>query len=77
MTYLAGISFPGQERFPAIHCDGAGCGAVIRIDGLPPKWFLDGKPKRGWTLIREPGEKRLDFCPNCRPAAHPTDRSGE
>lgn len=74
MTYLAGLSFPGQQRAPAIHCDGAGCGAVIRIDGLPPSWFLAGKPKRGWALILEPGEKRIDYCPRCKPV--PPEKAG-
>jgi hypothetical protein len=49
---------------PRITCDG--CQAVINIRGLPPEWFLDGKPKRGWSIVRDAEGMRVgDYCPTC------------
>jgi hypothetical protein len=73
MSYLCGLGrgFGAEERDPQIHCDFVGCDARIVIDGLPPQWFLDGKAKRGWRIIRDGG--RRDYCPQHAPP-QPTKR---
>lgn len=72
MTYYCGIG-PGLgalAREPCVECDG--CGARVYIDGFPPRWFLDKKPKPGWSLMRTEHEDgrvtRDDRCPKCRAA---------
>ncbi len=68
--YLCGIG-PGLgalARDPQVICDG--CGFTIYIHERPPMWFLNGKPKPGWSLKREEREdgsvERDDRCPKCR-----------
>lgn len=72
MTYYCGIG-PGLgalAREPCVECDG--CGVRVYIDGFPPRWFLDKKPKPGWSLMRTEHEDgrvtRDDRCPKCRVA---------
>lgn len=52
---------------PMIICDGCGKKLPIQtLTSLAPKWFLDGKPPRGWRGIRmNDGSKRWDLCPLC------------
>jgi hypothetical protein len=71
VSYRAGVgmglrSLGMEPGDPIITCDYVGCDARIVIDGLAPTWFLDGKAKRGWTLIRDNG--RRDYCPQHSPA---------
>ena len=76
MSYLAGtrlgaLGIPDGD--PTISCNGDGCEARIVIKGLPPEWFLDGKAKRGWSIVRD-GDTRRDYCLACtkaRKAARP------
>lgn len=57
-------------RLPSITCDG--CGVVLTIvSNPPPKWFLDGRAKPGWQLLRHEerdGRVRMrsDYCPACK-----------
>jgi hypothetical protein len=80
VTYRCGISGFGVERPPTITCDG--CGVRVEIRSLPPKWFLDGKAKPGWKLVRheeKPGggfRMRSDYCPECKDRT-PNPASGE
>ena len=68
MTYrcasigLAAYGLPDNDQ-PGITCDGCRM-ETIKINAPPPKWFLDGKPKRGWS-IEKTDETRMDFCPSC------------
>jgi hypothetical protein len=68
MTYRVGrLGFGGMgyaDSDPRITCDGPECDERIYILAPPPKWFLDGKAKRGWSLVRT-GETRSDYCPAC------------
>jgi hypothetical protein len=65
VSYRAGIGAklghePGE---PHIICDG--CGATVTVT-WPPRWFLDGKPPRGWRGLRmADGSRRWDLCPRC------------
>lgn len=73
MAYRAGLGFPGHERLPSITCDG--CGVVLTIvSNPPPKWFLDGRAKPGWLLVRHEEREgrvrmRSDYCPTCKVSA--------
>jgi hypothetical protein len=64
MSYLCGLM---GLRSPTIRCDGEGCTAQIVIEGMPPNWFLDNRPKRGWRLVRRERDNapvyRRDYCP--------------
>lgn len=69
MSYRCGIGAgmglkPGG---PVIICDG--CGLEFPLDRgprIPPAWFLDGKPPRGWRGLRmADGSRRWDLCPGC------------
>lgn len=75
MSYRAGIGEglralglePGPPR---VMCDGAGCSALVVIEGrggMPPRWFINGKGPPRWKTVRDAYEgRRLDFCPACR-----------
>jgi hypothetical protein len=61
-TYRCGVL--GSD--PCIICDGCHFALYIRTGAsVPPKWFLDNKPPRGWAKGYE-GEKRWDKCPECK-----------
>lgn len=70
MTYHCGIGagLGALAREPQITCDG--CGVRIYIDGFPPRWFLNGKAKPGWSLVRKERDdgsiERDDRCSKCR-----------
>lgn len=72
MSYRAGIGAsmkalgfePGE---PHIICDGCGqTHLVANNTTFAPRWFLDGKPPRGWRGVRmADGSRRWDLCPRC------------
>ena len=51
-------------------CDEPGCTERIVLDGdIAPMWFLNNKPKRGWSLERTEFDGcvyRRDWCPKHR-----------
>ena len=54
---------------PALFCDGCGDErSVQRPNGLPYRWFQDGRKAPGWTLGSDADGRRLDFCPGCKPS---------
>lgn len=80
MTYAAGISFPGQDREPALHCDTAGCGTVLvvrPVRGGPPRWLIDGRAPKGWRRVTEPDGRRRDTCPRCLATPAAREKGGE
>lgn len=71
MSYRCGLGpniakLLGEEAGgPRITCDGCGLRFDCDFKRAPPKWFLDGKPPRGWAQIRN-ADERLDYCPRCK-----------
>lgn len=72
MAYRAGIA-PNMVALglepgpPHVICDG--CGVVHgceRRDGMPYRWFLDGKAPPGWAKRYDDHGKRWDYCRACR-----------
>lgn len=61
---MAKIGF--APRGPAIVCDGCGAEYKIDIGVIPPRWFLDGKPPRGWhwANINDSVGRRI-LCQKC------------
>ena len=73
MSYRCGIGpglFDIAPREPHIACDGCGAQYVVRgKHGVPPGWFLDGKPPPKWAGRRGGLDGlREDWCPVCRAA---------
>lgn len=62
MSYRAGVG----SSFPTIYCDSPGCDTKLVIEMLPPKWFRDNRPFRGWYLFRryrpDGSLQRIDYC---------------
>lgn len=72
MSYRPGIG-PSLATFlevepggPRITCDGCGLVMNIRENGPPPAWLLDGKPAKGWSLVKSADGSRDDRCPRCK-----------
>ena len=81
MSYRCAIG-PGMERIGMlpceahIRCDGCGVTILARTrTGGPPAWLLNRKAPRGWKLIRQPDDTRVDYCPKCKPRRKPRRRS--
>lgn len=70
MTYRAGLVGFGEGRPPTIFCDGCSNRIVIGDVDIAPAWFLQNKPKRGWSLQRTENADgsiaRVDLCPACK-----------
>ena len=67
MSYRSGIYIGSNDDGPPrITCDDCGVQVTIGDGVLPPSWFIDGKAKPGWKLIRHENGTRTDYCATCK-----------